>query len=264
MKRLVLFITACIAVACGEAPDVNTIDEKYEPTDEELYDACAELTGIGQYQIGKTTLSQVLRDKEYRKIKPYDFDRKPNYFNGHWGCDFWNANGLSVGEQMDKSHFIEKDVKGKVKQLYNGIEFKVGELEFDKFDMAFLNDTLVGIWFMPKEEETILEHYKEKYGNGRGKKYEYTYRLHHSNGEFTIKSNIDEQHVWENKIVALDYSNFELFYSEPGKRPNGIYNESFLIYSKKRYPVFEEILKGSAAKFDEQKSKSKGETLNTL
>ena len=264
MKRLVLLIATCVAVACAEAPDIKTIDEKYEPTDEELYAACAELSGIGQYQIGKTTLSQVLRDKEYRKIKPYDFDRKPNYYNGHWGCDFWNTTGLSVGEQMDKSHFIEKDVKGKVKQLYNGIEFKVGELEFDKFDMAFLNDTLVCIWFFPKEKETVVEHYKEKYGNGRGKKYKYTYRLHHSNGEFTLKEDTDEQHTWENGIVVLNYKNVVWFRSEPGRHPNGNYDESFIIYSKKRYPVFEEILLGSAAKYDQQKTKSKGETLNTL
>lgn len=262
MKRLVLFAAACIAVACGQAPRITTIDEKFEPSDKELYAACAELSGIGQYQIGKTTLSQVLRDKEYRKLKPYDFDHKPNYYNGHWGYEFWKTSGMSIDEQMNKSKFIEKDVRGKVKQLYNSVEFKVGALEFDKFDMAFLHDTLVGIWFKPKDKD-ILNHYKEKYGDGRGKNYRYSYWLNKRNG-FIQKEDVDELRTWENQNVALVYKNKVWVRAEPDKRPNYQYDETFFIYSKKRYPVFEEILLGSAAKYDQQNSKSKSETLKTL
>lgn len=267
MRRTLLYSAlTIIVIACGPQPTISETDEKYEPTDEELFAACAELKGVGQYIIGKSTFQSVQKDKEFRQNCSGPFDRDNNLYNGHWGNDFWRRKGGDISETFDERKFIEKDVKGKVKQLYGGLSFKVGELEFDKFDMAFLNDTLVAIWFFPDSDalSDITDHYIEKYGNGRGKLYDYHYSLKHSDGQFTFKSTHDELHVWENENVALEYKNYDNFYKEPDSRGSSYFDRHMIIYSKSRYPVFEQILKDSAAKWESLQKSNKESTLNSL
>ena len=156
----------------------------------------------------------------------------------------------------------------KLKQLpsssFTGLT--LGELKFDPFDMAFLNDTLVAIFFYPddKIEDEVIAHYKEKYGNGRGKLYSYNLTRSDSNSNLTVTKTFDEKHSWENELVALEYEKHEYFHMEPNRSPSGDFKHSMIIYSKKRYPVFEELLLKLSTEYDNQIKASKNQSLNSL
>ncbi len=270
MKRTLYILIAILAIqACGSAGNKPTVvDEEYNPTDEELFDACAELQGVAQFEIGKTTFRQVLKDKDYLACS-FSSDRESTFYLGHWGSDFWKYKAGYSPDKHEKARWIEKQAKGRIKQIRPWISgLKVAGLEFDVFDMAFLNDTLVGIWFYPKREfaDEIIEHYKEKYGNGRG--YYHYYQLSNtkdgdiSNMDVTEKTN--EKHVWENEKVALEYKNDEYFHVAPGEQGTGRFDHSYIIYSKNRFPVFEDILNGLSEQYDNNQQQTKKDAIDAL
>lgn len=263
-KALFISLLTITVLACGEAPEKTLIDEKYEPTDDELFEACADLKGIGQYIIGKSTFKSILKDKEFRH-NTNSWDWKNNFFNGHWGNDFWRSSGSSVSNDTEKGNYIEENAK-QIKQLALGMSFKVGELTFDKFDMAFLNDTLVAIWFFPDRNcnTGVINHYLEKYGNGRGKKYDFRLVSKNAKGEVTATRKTDEEHIWENEAVALEYIKKEMFHTEPGYKPSGSFTNTMLLYSKSRYSVFEQILMEYASKWDAKQKSVKEGVLNSM
>lgn len=267
MKRGLTVLSAIIILqACNyEADKPEIVNEVYDPTDEELFAACADLQGIGQFIIGKTTFKQVLNDKDY-KASTSEFDRRTNLYNGHWGNDYWKSQGDNISNSYEKAKWIENEAKNKVKQL-NGIftGTKVGDLKFEKFDMAFLNDTLVAIWFYPDKEieDDIIEHYKEKYGDGRGH-YKYLHSRVKIGDDITATENTEENRTWENEKVALEYCNEDYFHMEPGSKASSYFKHTLLIYSKNRYPVFIETLKGLAEQYDNIREEGKKKALNVL
>ena len=270
MKRGLIVLSAIIILqACNyEADKPEIVNEVYDPTDEELFAACSDLQGIGQYVIGKTTFKQVLNDKEYRD-GTLSFDRESNLYNGHWGQEYWNKKGYHLPNDLDKANWMEKESRGRIKQLNSRLTcFNVGSLDFDKFDMAFLNDTLVAIWYYPKREfvKDVLNHYKEKYGNGRGhlNSYESRSMIGDDVNTLVATSKLDEMHTWENAIVALDYVMDEYFHTEPNQKPTSHYNHSYLIYSKSRYPVFETLLMELSEQFDSIQQEDKKKSLDVL
>lgn len=267
MKRTLYILIALLAIqACNtQTSQPEIINEVYEPTDEELYEACAELQGIGQFVIGKTTFKQVLNDKEF-KAATFESDRESNLYNGHWGIDFWKSKSGSVSTQLDKAHWMKQASKGKVKQLYcSGSGKKFANLEFDKFDMAFLNDTLVAIWFYPKREivKDVIGHYKDKYGNGRGH-YKYLHTRYKRGDKYYGTTDTDEVRTWDNGKVVLEYVNRDYFKSEPNVEAKSYFNHTLLISSKNRYPVFVETLNGLAEQFDNEQKETKKDALNAL
>ena len=261
MKRFFWLLSVIICFqACNEQTD---------PTDEELYAACAELQGIGQFVIGKTTFKQVLADKDFKKVATSAYDRNSNMYNGHWGVDFWNKNGdnhVLPGDPKEK--WMQEKTAPKLKQLpstpYLGLT--IGELKFSTFDMAFLNDTLVAIFFYPddKIKDDVIAHYKEKYGNGRGKHYSYNLTQSDSNSRLSVTKVVDETHSWENDRVALVYENHEYFVMRPNTSSSGDFKHTLIIYSKKRYPVYEAILTGLSEQYDTIQAENKRNSLNAL
>ncbi len=265
MRRLFIFLLLTFIIpSCGSQPEnkPTLVDEKYEPSNEELFNACSDLKGIGQYVIGKSTFSSVTKDKEYRSQVVYDYN-KSNLYNGHWGNSFWR-NPFGKVNELDQARYIEKETRGKVKQLYIGRSFKVGELEFDPFDMAFLNDTLVAIWYYPKDESTVVNHYLEKYGEGRGKKYHYETRTKDIKGDVYGTEKHDEKHIWENENVALEYVKTVNFSHLPNQKIHYDGKKTMLLYSKSRYSVFEQMLQDYAKQFENTKNEEKEGTLSTL
>lgn len=271
MKRIQLLLIGVIIASCSSNPSVapTVVDEKYEPTDEELYASCAELQGVGQFIIGQTTFKQVLADKDFRKASTSIYDRQSNMYNGHWGNDFWNKKGNSyVLPGAPKEKWMKSKTGPKLKQLPSTplTGLTIGELKFDPFDMAFLNDTLVAIFFYPddKIENEVIAHYKEKYGNGRGKLYSYKLTKSDRNANLTVTETLDEKHFWENESVALEYVKHEYFHMEPNRAPLGDFKQSMFIYSKKRYPVFEELLLKLSSDYDEKVNADENQALNSL
>jgi hypothetical protein len=271
MKRTFFPLVALIITSCGPYSSVapTIIDEKYDPADEELYASCAELQGVGQFIIGRTTFKQVLADKEFKKVATSIYDRQSNMYNGHWGNDFWNKKGdhyVLPGDPKEK--WMKSKCGPKLKQLPSShfTGFTIGELKFDPFDMAFLNDTLVAIFFYPDDniEDEVIAHYKEKFGNGRGKYYSYDLTKSDHNSNLTVTKTLEEKHSWENELVALEYEKHEYFHMEPNRSPSGEYKHSMIIYSKKRYPVFEELLLKISSDYDEHTKANINQSLNSL
>ncbi len=271
MKKIYYTLLVVVAVSCGSDTTVKptVVDEVFEPTDSDLYESCAELQGVGQFIIGKTTFKQVLADKEFKKVASSYYERQSNIYNGHWGSDFWKGkNPELVLPGSSKAKWMETKAGKKLKQLpsspFTGLS--IGDLKFDPFDMAFLNDTLVAIFFYPEDiiEDEVLSHYKEKYGNGRGKFYSYDLTTSDKNSNLTVNKTLDEKRSWENENVALVYEKHEYFHMEPNREPIGNFKHSMMIYSKKRYPVFEELLLSLSADYDKQALDSKNQTLNSL
>lgn len=267
MKRLLYFLLAALTLqACNvEADKPEVIDQTFDPTDEELYAACADLQGIGQFVIGKTTFKQVLNDKDYKKATS-EFDRRTNLYNGHWGNDYWKGPDDNISNSYEKAKWIEKESKNQLKQLYISIGgINVGDLKFEKFDMAFLNDTLVAIWYYPDGdiEDEVIEHYKEKYGDGRGH-YKYTHSRIKVGDDLTATETTDEARTWANENVAIDYVKDHYFHTEPGSKPVGYYKDELLMYSRKRYPVFDQTLKGLAKQYDDNRNKDKKGAIDAL
>ena len=74
----------------------------------------------------------------------------------------------------------------------------------------------------------------------------------------------DEQRLWANDKVALEYVNDEYFHMEPGTTSTSYFEHSLLLYSKSRYPIFEDLVKGLSRQYDEYKSESRNSSLNSL
>lgn len=264
MKRCLFIVTVAFwAVSCNthvEKP--TTIDETYSPTDEELFTACADLQGIGPFIIGKTTFKETLKDKYFKNSS--SFNRESNLYNGHWGTDFWKTKNDGVSNYFEKQKWIGKESRGNVKQLYAG-EMTIGELKFRTFDMAFWKDTLVAIFFYPDDaiKDDVINHYKTKYGDGRGhyKYYDYQRRI---GNELEATEKTDEVHLWANDKVALEYVKKEYFHMEPNKQPYGDYKPTLLIYSKNNYPLFEETLLSLSKQYDEQKESNIKSAMDAL
>jgi len=270
MKRIALFIfLIMLLVSCGsntssksqrQGSSDPSVSEKYEPSDEELYAACADLKGIGPYLIG-SKFTSILNNKEYRS-NTSSYNRESDLYYGHWGQDFWAGKGYkSYEEKREKEKFIVKEARGKIKQLHCNSDFKIGDIKFTEFDMAFLNDTLVAISFMPEYNEikSVLQHFIEKYGNGRGSLFESKRR----SGE-TYTNTEKEDHLWANETVEMKYDKYLWYQQQPGKSPSLDSRESFIIYNKLRFHVFETTLKGLADKYEELQQESKSNSLNSL
>jgi len=268
MKRILFALVAITVLSCAEQNKPETINEIFEPTDQELFAECEDLKGVSQFLIGKTTFKAVLNDKDFKKSTEgsySSYNRQSNLVNGHWEYDFWKTKNDGLGINIDKSKWIEKEAKGRIKQLYLSTGITIGELEFKKFDLAFLNDTLVAISFYPNDkiEADVINHYKDKYGNGRGH-YKYYNSIETVGNDIKATKKTDEKHSWANEEVALDYVKNEYFHMEPGKSSTGFFEKSLLIYSKNRYPVFENLIKTLSNQYDELKQDDKKKAINVL
>lgn len=258
MKRIVFLISALIVSSCALNNAPVVIDENYSPSTDSLYAQCADLKGVGDFIIGKTTFSQVLRSPYYKHVSKLMMHN--NLYNGYWGC-------ANKHEKYEKSSWLEENAKH-IKQFpHPELEFKMGELKFDDFDLAFLNDTLVAIYYV-SESETIHEHYIDKYGTGVGSYYSY----HLDNEPCKDRSKLKvtdtkkEERVWENESVKLQYHlsyHFEMGPDISSSRT--FYDDSwYLLTSKKRYPVFLEELEKMGKQYDDLQKEENENVLNQL
>ena len=226
LMKKILFLFLVIALAScnsvGNAPTV--IDEKFDPTLDSLYIQCKDLKGIGKLRIGKVTYRQVKKDKGIT-LSPILFDTYTNFYNGYWG----------ESSSMEVANYIE-DNATKIKQFHVG-KYKVGELTIDDVDLAFYRDTLVAISFDCSYK--LLEHYKSKYGNGKGSNYRYTY----SRGEYGEKGYVfeckeKEDRMWANERVTMKYEHYWDQRTATGERQRVYGSTSCVISSNDRYDDF--------------------------
>ena len=259
MKRFFLSFTLILIIcSCTNVKTPEIIDETFAPQEDSLFIQCSELKGVGEFIIGKTTFSQVMRSKLYKDA--IGLQMHNNWYNGHWGV-------AKKSGKIEKSSWIEKNAKA-IKQFPNpGTSFKMGDLEFSHFDLAFLNDTLVAIYYIT-DSYKIHEHYIEKYGNGRG-----TYYYYRADNEpckdrdkLVVTENKKEERIWENENVKLEYHLSYHFEMGPNiSSARTYYNDSwYLLSSKKRYPVFLEEYNKYSSKYDALQEKNNTDIMNQL
>lgn len=225
MKKSLFFFFAIALAACnslGNAPTI--IDEKFDPTLDSLYIQCKDLKGFGDLLIGKVTYRQVRKDKGIT-LSPILFDTYTDFYNGFWG----------ESSSRELANYIE-DNATEIKQFQIG-KYKVGELTIDDVDLAFYRDTLVAISFDCNDK--LLEHYKSKYGSGKGSNYSYTY----SRGEYGEKGYVfeckeKEDRMWANERVTMKYEHYWDQRTATDERLRVYGSTSCVISSNDRYDDF--------------------------
>ncbi len=253
-------ILLLFTISCTNANQPVITNQVFSPEHAELYSQCSELKGVGDFVIGQTTYTQVLRSIIYSGS--YVFD---NFYNGYWGI----ARGVGyIPNGHDKSDWIEKHAPI-IKQIGTPIGgVKIGQIQLTEFDLAFYNNKLAAIYF--KDEKGLLhEHYIKKYGDGRGSYYSY----HLDNEPCKNRDNlfstttIKENRVWENDKVELTY-NYD-YHFEMGPKVNDkkmidsfVDDSWYLIASKSLYPKFLEELNKQIAAYDKLKQGEDKESLN--
>lgn len=255
MKRVLssmsIFVALIVMVGCGETREIS---EKFEISEDSLYVQCTELKGLGNLHIGKTVLKDLFTDKGVTICKE---SLKSNFHGGYWGVDVGN---YDLGRHLDKSEQIKQVQVGRYAYPY-----KVGEIEFETMELAFLNDTLVGI-SIGGDFYKIREHMIEKFGNGKGY-YSFFCKSRGKNGEsnFFMEKHEHEHRIWANKNVKL-----EKRYDWDSKvvRNKDVYSKKgddyCLITSQTRYDEFLQILKQNKLDYKNQKNIKIKESYNML
>ena len=258
MKRVFfycLLLTALLSCTnAGNQPKI--VDETFAPTQEELYQQCAELKGIGDFVIGETTFQQATRSKIYDSF--YAFRLNNNFYNGYWGV-------ANEGGKYEVSTWIEKQ-GALIKHLpCPSLSIKIGELELTAFDLAFYNNKLAAIYFKTDSED-LHKHYIDKYGNGRGSYY--SYHLDNEPCEDRDKlestSTKKEERVWENENVKLEYHMNYHFEMGPNIETLRTFQDDswYLLSSKSLYPQFLEELKKQKDAYRNKQEEKEKESLN--
>lgn len=196
MKKFLFLFLVIALVSCNNVGNAPTIvDEKFDPPLDSLYIQCKDLKGLGELRIGKSTLRQVSKDKG---ISPYlSLEWDVTFVNGYWG--------ESALSDMELGRYLNKNAK-KIKQFDIG-KYKVGELEISDVCLAFYRDTLVAISF--DCSDNLLEHYKSKYGNGKGSNYRYAYsRGEYGKKRYVFECKEDEDRMWANERVTMKYEHY--------------------------------------------------------
>ena len=134
--------------------------------------------------------------------------------------------------------------------------------------MAFLNDTLVAVYFKPKSQfkNDILNHFKETYGNGIGSYYHC--RLDNepckNRDNLKVTEEKEEKHSWQNEDVIMEYDYSYSFKMAPNTKLHHYESMEYVVYNKKRYPVFVEMLINYSKQYEEQQASKKTQTINSL
>ena len=241
-------------VGC-EVPEIRTISETYDTSEDSLYVQCADLKGLGNLHIGKTVYKDLFKDDFITKVK----------YNGYLDSDF-HLGFWGVRSDFDLVRHIENDKR--IKQIEVGDltnPYTIGELEFDEMELAFLNDTLVAI-SIGGDYYKIEKHLVKKYGEGKGY-YEFYCKSKGQNGDknFYMEKRERRLRIWENEIIK-----FEKKYEWDSKVVNNedVYSiqgdDYCLITSKNRYNEFLRILEECKQDFKNQKETAKQKSYEML
>lgn len=255
MKRILFILTVITIVACNSIGTKPTItNEIFEPSIDSLYAQCQDLKGLGNLQIGKTTFRQVRRDKG---ITLPDFMRNPSFVNGYWGISAISNHEL--GKYLDLN---AKEIKQfQITDIIH--KYKIGEIEIEKVCLAFYRDTLVAISFDCTSE--ILNHYIEKYGNGKGSKYTYSFvKGEYGKPNFTFESKHIENRTWANERVTMEYKYRWEQRTAPNERDRVYSSESCIISSNNRYSAFLSTLEKYKAQYQEEQEAKKKASYDIL
>ncbi len=218
------------------------VDETTEPTQEELYNQCKELKGIGGLIVGQTTLKQALQDPEC---------------NLHEQRSTFSGKGKWCISNEDERAWVEKNHPELARyscsdRLLSPHRYMIGDLGLDDMYAVFYNGVLAGVAYDCNSYK-LYNLIAEKYGKGFGQYYDFfqdndpeeypKYRRNH-------KVLIDKR--WENDKVKMLY--FFTLDQRMGGANQKVSEEHYcIIEDKDLLPIFEEKLQEAIAEYRETK-----------
>lgn len=254
MKKLCLFFFISLSITINfscNRPQISS--ETFDITDDSLCAKCKDLSGLGNLKIGVTTIKSLKNDKGITLPK---HELTSSFSDNEWGVTLYD---------FEMKRYIEKKATSisQINITDISYKYKIGEIEIEDVKLAFLNDTLVAISFNCTSE--ILNYYISKYGNGRGKKYEYLHKkgtYGDENYEYEFKC--EEERLWANENVSMIYKQ-NIRHTDKSNYRNRISGDiSCIIYANKKYDIFVNILEEYKTQFLKNKHESKKASLNML
>lgn len=238
-----LILFSIMAISCNSNAS-NGVDESitYDQNVDSMKNRCRELSGVGDFKIGKTTFKEASKSKLF---KSYYGPVKSNFS----GVSKWGSDDDVIRKKLNEDH--------RVKMLFNnGYGLRIGDISLWSIALAFFRDTLVAVDFKPEMEEAMLKHYEEKYGEGVGSK---KYQSSFPNRGKDIVVTESTKRFWYNESVEISYRKESHLNSQ--RRWEDYHDEYFLVYDcTGRYTLFLATVEDIKKKGQEEKALSKKES----
>ena len=256
----ILCLIACFW-GCSSLSPAKVETKSFETPLDSLYLQCSDLKGVGMFEIGMSWESVM-------NSKTLDIDswhKKPNWYSGHWGVHNFDMEKWLISNHPEIKQF-SVDVTSSVFSK----KYTLGDIEFDKLDLAFLNDKLVAAYFefgyLTKKTE-IKNHYLQKYGEGVGSFYSSRWSNGLTGDNFSCDDTVWEKREWKNEKVTLRYVYDYRMQSYPKKQNReGLYwhDEYYIVFNENDFKVFEDSLTNAKNEFKSKKSDEHTNSLNSL
>ena len=255
-----LFIVTYIC-GCTFASTPKVVTETYDTPLDSLYLQCADLKGVGMFEIGMPWNS-VMKSKTLGIESWY---REPHWYNGHWGVSDFDMEKWIISKHPEIKQYSVNVTSSVISKKY-----MLGDIEFNKLDLAFLNDKLVAAYFefgYDTKKSDIKNHYLQKYGKGIGSYYSSTWDNGLRGDNYACDDTVRESREWKNEKVTLrfvyDYR-FQAFPKSDNRR--GLYwnDEYYIVFNEDGLTKFEEILKKAKEEYKSKKDDEHSNSLNSL
>ena len=191
--------------------------------------------------------------------------KKANWYNGHWGVqDFELEKWLNTKYPSIKQFNVE------VRSDVFANKYSLGDIEFRNLDLAFYNDKLVAVFFeldYDTDEQEVLNHYIEKYGEGIGEYYSSKWTNGLTSDDFACDITIKDKRQWKNESVTLQYTLDERHLAYPKKEnKRGLYwkNEYFIVFNEQGLSAFEDTLHNAKEEYKGIQQQNHKDALNSL
>lgn len=189
MRITSLIAFLLIIVSCQSSHNPYSGEElTFDQNLDSMLIRCQQLRGIGDLEVNRTTFKEAVKSNILRL---QSYDQKSNF----WNFSLWGVQDDDISKYLNGSKVV--------KMLHSNYhDMKVGEVEIEKIALAFYQDTLVAIDFLPKLREKMKEHYNQKYGEGKG-----YYRKNSYVPNDISRMRIDEEGRidWWNDSISLTY-----------------------------------------------------------
>ena len=216
---------------------------------------CKELKGLGDFIIDQTTYKEALKDNNITKP---DMLKHSSFSSGFWEVSVIDAWGADY-DRYEMATYVEKQATA-IKQLEVSddiYKYKVGEIEIENISLAFYRDTLVAISFDCTSQ--ILNHYISKYGDGKGKYYDYK----ELRGKNYYKHIHEEERLWTNNILTMEYKDVCNMLTTKNEDTYTAYT-TCIIYSNSKYNKFVNELDKAKEAYRKDKEAKVDASLNSL
>lgn len=252
-RGLLPFAALFFLLSCSQMNPPVVVDETTTPTQEELYEQCQSLKGIGGLLVGETSLKQALLDPEC---------------NLHEQRSTFRGKGKWAISNDDERKWVEEKHPELARYscsggLLSSQRYMVGDFGLDDMYAVFYNGILAGVAYDCSSYK-LYDLIADKYGKGTGR---YHYFFQDNDPEvypnYKRVQNILIDKTWENSKVQMKYF-FSLDQKMGGENPNVSEEHHCIIWDKELLPLFEEKLQQAIIEFHNAQQSEKERTQSRL